>query len=141
MYALLQSKNPRRAETVYRFPRLFGSAVAANASFITALALSSSAGFYSQLPGFSPGAAWAVLLSSVLLGVGNTPVQESQEGCCGLEKGQSHPPRMIISGDLPSGLCYESRAAHDKPGLCTTHKDTLPHKLKTHKFAMMKTCV
>lgn len=92
MYALLQSKDPRRAETVYQFPRLFGSAVAANASFITALALSSSAGFYSQLPGFSPGAAWAVLLSPVLLGVGNTPVQESQEGCCGLEKGQSHPP-------------------------------------------------
>lgn len=40
---------------------------------------------------------------------------------------------MIISRDLPSRLRYESQAAHDKPGLYITHKDTLPTQVKnTH---------
>lgn len=81
MYALLQSKDPR----------LFSSAVATKASFITALALSSSAWLYSQLLGFSPGAAWAVLLSPVLLGVG-TPKCKTSRRLLWLGKGQTKPP-------------------------------------------------
>lgn len=131
MYALLQSKDPR----------LFSSAVATNASFITALALAALPGSIRSFSGSALGQHGQFCYFLCYWGVG-TPSVRRQEGCCGLEKDkQSHPPRMIISGDLPSRLRYESRAAHDKPGLCITHKDTLLHKLKTHKFAMMKTCV
>lgn len=115
MYALLQSKAPR----------LFSSAVAAEASFTIAPALSGSAWSISSFLGSALGQyGQFCYLLLCYWGWGTPKYKKVKKAAVAWKKDkQSHPPRMIISGDLPSRLRYESRAAHDKPGLCITQKD------------------
>lgn len=131
VYALLQSKDARRAETIYQFPRLFSYAIAITVSFIMASALGSDAGAVPSLQG-SALAVWTSLLSPVLLGE-NTQVRESQESCLTWKR-KSTPTNDHFGGSACQ-VHHSSWAAWDMPGL-SIHKDTLHAQVKTPKFVI-----
>lgn len=94
---------------------------------------------YSQLSGNSIGAAWAVLLSpTVLLGEKHPSARKSRRlFCLGKRKNKATPTNEHF-WRFASQVPLRELSCIWQVVLSMTHKEILPHKLKTHEFAVMK---
>lgn len=134
VYALLQSKGSRRAETIHQFPRLFSSAIATIVSFIMAAVLGKAAWFCSQFSGLSTG---SLNISAIFCAPGGKHASVRQlRKLSDLEKGkQNCSNKWSFCGICLPGTPWElgcmgqARAIHQS-------KRYSAHKSKTHKFVM-----